>query len=137
MRALAIDFGTVRIGLALSDELKMFASPLKVVANGEEAPAEIARLVDDNGVDVVVIGMPYRLDGTESDTTRAVKEFILRLRPLIATPIVEWDEAFSTRAASSRMIGAGVRKKKRQEKGTADLWAASVILQEYLDARPR
>ena len=80
MRALAIDFGTVRIGLALSDELKMFASPLKVVANGEGAPAEIARLVADNGVDVVVIGMPYRLDGTESDTTRAVKEFILRLR---------------------------------------------------------
>lgn len=135
MRALAIDYGTVRIGLALSDELKMFASPLKVVRESAEAPAEIAAIVAANGVDVVVLGMPYRLDGSASETTLRVKAFAEKLRVLLTCPIVEWDEAFSTRHASAQMIGAGVRKKRRREKGTSDMWAASIILQEYLDSR--
>lgn len=136
MRALAVDYGTVRIGLAISDELKMFASPLKVLATSADSPAEIAGIVASGGVDVVVLGMPYRLNGTESETTKRVKAFAEKLRPLLSCPLVEWDESFSTQRASERMIAAGVRKKKRREKGTSDLWAASVILQEYLDSRP-
>ncbi|MEP7218125.1 MAG: Holliday junction resolvase RuvX [Bacteroidota bacterium] len=134
MRILAIDFGTVRIGTALSDELKMLASPYKVVQYSRNSPADIAAIVAEQKVETVVMGMPYALDGTESEMTRQTKNFAEKLRAIIPCPVVEWDEAFSSRKAGERMRGAGVRKKKRSQKGITDTWAAAIILQEYLDA---
>ncbi len=134
MRVFSIDFGTVRIGTALSDELKMFASPFKVIAASRHAVAEIAALVAENNVETIVIGMPYALDGSESAMTLQTKAFATKLRELVRCPVVEWDEAFSSRKAGEQMRGAGVKKKKRQQKGTTDTWAAAIILQEYLDS---
>lgn len=134
MRILSIDYGTVRIGTALSDELKLFASPYLVVPAGEGAAEAIAAIVRDNGVEQVVIGMPYALNGTESHMTRQTKEFAERLRAILPCAVVEWDESFSSRAAGEKMRGSGMKKKKRQEKGTTDTWAAAIVLQEYLDS---
>lgn len=134
MRILSVDFGTVRIGTALSDELKMLASPYKVIPYTKDAAEVIAGLAREHAVESVVVGMPYTLDGTESLMTRQTKNFAARLRALVACPVIEWDEAFSSRKAGERMRGAGVKKKKRQEKGTTDAWAAAIILQEYLDS---
>jgi len=134
MRILSIDYGTARLGLALSDELKMFASPLIVLPYSAAVVEQIERIVRENDVERVVLGMPYALDGSETPSTRRVKEFAERLRTALPCPVDEWDESLSTRSASELMIGAGVRKKSRRRKGTADLWAASIILQEYLDS---
>jgi putative Holliday junction resolvase len=134
MRVLSIDFGTVRIGTALSDELKMLATPLKVIPYTKSAAEEIAALVAASDVDTVIIGMPYMLDGGESLMTVQTKNFAAKLRALIPCQVIEWDEAFSSRRAGERMRGAGMKKKKRQQKGTTDAWAAAIILQEYLDS---
>jgi putative holliday junction resolvase len=134
MRILAVDFGTVRIGTALSDELKMLAAPYKVIPYSKDAAETLAALAAQENVESVVIGMPYALDGTESSMTRQTKNFAARLRPLLSCPVIEWDEAFSSRKAGERMRSAGMKKKKRQVKGTTDTWAAAIILQEYLDS---
>jgi putative Holliday junction resolvase len=134
MRILSIDFGTVRIGTALSDELGMFATPHAVIPYAADAAQELAAIAVREHVGCVVIGMPYALDGTESSMTRQTKNFAAKLRALLACPLVEWDEAFSSRKAGEKMRSAGMKKKKRQVKGTTDAWAAAIILQEYLDS---
>lgn len=134
MRALGIDYGTVKVGLALSDELKMLASPYKVIPSNAQLAEEIARVVIENNVDTIVMGMPY-YDGAETGTTVKVRAFTERLRSMVSVPIYFWDESFSTRFARSRMVDAGLKKKKRQARGTTDTWAAAIILQEYLDNR--
>jgi putative Holliday junction resolvase len=134
VRVLAIDYGTVRVGTALCDELGMFATPYRVLPADRNLPEEIARIVRDNGVDHILLGMPYALDGSQTDTTRRVKAFAEKLRALLPCPIVEWDESFSSRTAVSKMIGSGVSRKKRRQKGTTDTWAAAILLQEYLDS---
>ena len=134
MRILSVDFGTVRIGTALSDELGMFASPHVVIPYSAEAASELAAIVEREKVGRVVIGMPYPLDGPEPAMTRQTKNFANRLRTILPCPVVEWDEAFSSRKAGERMRSAGMKKKKRQTKGTTDTWAAAIILQEYLDS---
>lgn len=134
MRVLAIDFGTVRIGTALSDELGMFARPYEVITFSKEAPAAVAELVRASGATAVVLGMPYALDGSETEMTRRTKNFAEKLRPLLACPLVEWDEAYSSRTAGTLMRDAGMRRKRRRQKGKTDTWAAAVILQGYLDS---
>jgi putative Holliday junction resolvase len=134
MRALGVDYGTVKVGLALSDELKILASPYKVIPSTASLAEDVAAIVEENGVDLIVVGMPY-YDGAETGTTAKVRAFTERLRTLVAVPIYFWDESFSTRFARSRMIDAGVRKKKRTARGTSDTWAAAIILQEFLDNR--
>lgn len=134
MRILSVDFGTVRIGTALSDELKMFASPYKVIPYSKDAAEAVAAIAREQSVESVLIGMPYTLDGTDSTITRQTKNFAAKLRALLHCPVIEWDEAFSSRKAGEGMRGAGMKKKKRQVKGTTDTWAAAIILQEYLDS---
>jgi putative Holliday junction resolvase len=124
----------VKVGLALSDELKILASPYKVIPSTASLAEDVAAIVEENGVDLIVVGMPY-YDGAETGTTAKVRAFTERLRTLVAVPIYFWDESFSTRFARSRMIDAGVRKKKRTARGTSDTWAAAIILQEFLDNR--
>ncbi|HVZ41663.1 MAG TPA: Holliday junction resolvase RuvX [Candidatus Kapabacteria bacterium] len=133
MRILSIDFGTVRIGTAISDELGIVAAPLVVIPNGADAHERVAALARSNGAERVVIGMPYALNGAESDMTRMTREFAERLRPLLPCPLVEWDEAFSSRKAGERMRSANVGRKRRRQKGETDTWAAAIILQEYLE----
>jgi putative holliday junction resolvase len=134
MRALGIDYGTVKVGTALSDELKMLATPFKVLPSNSHLADEIVRIVQENNVDTIVMGMPY-YEGAETVTTAKVRAFTDKLRTMVAVPIFFWDESFSTRFARSRMVDAGVKKKKRQARGTSDTWAAAIILQEFLDNR--
>ena len=132
MRALGIDHGTVRVGLALSDELGLLARPLEVVAEGE-AVRRIGEVVRERGVTVVVVGWPVRMDGTEGTATERVRVFLERLRPVLpeGVEVRLRDESLSTVTASERLRAAG-RKAKRQ-RPVIDQAAAAVILQEYLD----
>jgi putative Holliday junction resolvase len=135
MRLLGIDPGARRIGLALSDEDAVIASPHSTVeVQGlERALREVAALAAKLGVERVVIGLPLRLDGSEGEASRRVRLLADRLGVLTQLPIVLWDERLTTRAADRALSEAGVRGSKRRQ--VVDRVAAALILQSYLDAQ--
>ena len=134
MRALGIDYGLRRIGLALSDASGTLASPLGVLMRPKSeretlklVRAEVARLAaEDDGLAAVVVGWPRRLDGSPNDQTPLVETFAQALGAALTVPVVLQDERLAT----------GERDwKKRKLK--LDAAAAAIVLQDYLDARPR
>jgi putative Holliday junction resolvase len=139
VRALGIDYGERRIGLALSDATGLLARPWKAIA-GAGSPAaaaaalrpEIASLQrEDDGLAAVVIGLPRRLSGEATHATAAASELAARLRTLVDVPVVLQDERLSSREAESRLAERerDWRKRKRQ----LDAASAAIILQDYLD----
>jgi putative Holliday junction resolvase len=138
-RALGLDIGTRRIGVALSDSAGTVATPYEVVdRSGERARdhRRIAALVDEAGAAVVVVGMPLSLDGSVGPAAQAVLDEIDQLRGVVAAEIVTWDERLSTVQAERSLRAGNVRKGKRRR--VVDQVAATVILQSWLDAgQPR
>lgn len=143
MRALGIDYGARRLGLALSDASGTLASPFRVVERPASDRAtvtlvadEVARLAaEDDGLAAVVVGWPRRLDGTPNAQTPIVEAFARALEATVTVPVVLQDERLSSVEAESRLA---VRERDwRARKKTLDAAAAAVILQDYLDARPR
>ncbi len=130
-RAMGIDYGRARIGLALSDELRMLAHPLETLTNDKRAIARVADLVKDRNVDAVVIGMPRMMAGQPGSEADEVKEFVARLGRRISCPIVQWDERLTTVAAHRALQDAG--KKTKEIRGYVDQVAAQLILQTFLD----
>jgi len=135
MRILAIDYGTVRVGTALSDELGILASPFRLLRYSRAVVEEIAKIVEEHNVGTVVVGMPTAPNGEDSLTVRQVRNFVERLHGALPNATVTtWDESRSTLRAVGMMQSAGVGRKGRREDGKRDLWAAALILQEYLEA---
>jgi putative Holliday junction resolvase len=139
MRALGVDLGGRRIGLAISDASGVLARPLAVIeASG---PAQLARVVEavgraaaeEDGLGLVVVGLPRRLDGTPNDQTAGVAAFVEALRARIPQPVVLQDERLSSVEAESRLALRDRDWRSRKKK--LDAAAAAVILQDYLDAR--
>jgi putative Holliday junction resolvase len=143
VRALGIDYGRRRIGLALSDPTGLLARPWKTLlrAGGPAESAlalaqEIAGLVaDDDGLSAVVVGWPRRLNGEATDQSADVSALVDRLRGLITLPVHEQDERLSSVEAESLL--ARREKDWRARKAHLDATAAAVILQDYLDAQAR
>lgn len=133
-RILALDPGTKRIGVALSDELGWTAQPLETYERRSVAAdvAHIQRLVSQYQVTRIVMGFPVRLDGTLGPAALQVQEFIEQLQQTVTVPIVTWDERMTTKAAEEVLIQANMSRKKR--KGTVDRVAAAILLQSYLAA---
>jgi len=134
MRILALDHGTVRIGVALSDEMKLIASPLEFIP-AEPAAAAFARikeLIRDKAVEQIVIGMPRNMDGSFGPAAEKVRDFVEKLKVDITTPIRTWDERLTSTQANRLLIQGGVRRDKRKEK--VDGMAAAILLQSFLDA---
>lgn len=132
-RVLGIDYGDVRIGVAMSDETRFLASPLTTVLNGKDAASEIAMLIKEHGVDIVVIGLPLNMDGSAGPATEKVRAFSEKLKKQTAIPIVEMDERLSTVTAHENLREAGLDGRKR--KHVVDMAAAQVILQDWLDSQ--
>ncbi len=138
MRALGVDLGTRRIGLAISDTTRTLARPLTTLAVTSESDAvvrvaeTIARLsAEDDGLALVVVGVPSRLDGGANDSTARARAFITALQTRTTVPIATEDERLSSREAESRLA---LREKDwRKRKDKLDAAAAAVILQDYLD----
>ncbi len=133
-RLLALDVGDKRIGVAVSDELGILATPLTVIqhTNWRKDIARVLEIARQENVVGIVVGVPYYLDGTESEQTRKVKRFIQRLRERTDLPVYEWNEALSTEEAETRLRQAG---RKRHPGEAIDAEAAAVILQEFLESR--
>ena len=131
-RILALDYGTVRIGVALSDELGWTAQPLETINRRtlDRDIAHIASLVGTHEVGQVLLGFPIQLDGREGPAIQAMREFQARLEQGVPVPVILWDERLTTKAAEDLLIAADVSRKKR--KGVVDRIAASILLQSYL-----
>ncbi len=134
MRILALDHGTKRVGVAVSDELKMIAQPLEYIP-AEPVGALLERLnqlVRDNEVELFLLGMPRNMDGSYGPAALKVREFAAVLGAKFAVPIKLWDERLTTTQAQKFLIAAGVRREQRKEK--IDQTAAAIFLQSYLDS---
>jgi len=133
MRIMALDHGTVRIGVAVSDELKMIALPLEFI------PAEplggvftrIGQLLQEKEVEQIVVGMPRNMDGTYGPAAEKVRGFVEQLRSITSVPIRLWDERLTSTQANRILIQGNVSRKNRKK--VVDQTAAAILLQSYLD----
>ena len=134
-RILALDYGTKRIGVALSDELGWTAQPLETFERRtlDHDVAHVAALVQAHAVGEVVLGFPLQLDGREGPAIQAMRNFAAHLEQGLPVPLVLWDERLTTKAAEDLLIAADVSRKKR--KGAVDRVAAAILLQSYLASR--
>src|SRR6266403_2519688 len=130
---LAIDFGSVRIGVAISDELQLLAHPLETIAANERSAVRVAEIVRERKVDHVVVGIPRQLSGKIGAAASDTLGFVDNLRAILPCPVVTWDERLTTVAAHRALREAG--KKTRATRGYVDQVAAQMILQGYLDRR--
>jgi putative Holliday junction resolvase len=134
MRALGIDHGTKRIGIAISDELGIIAQPLEFI------PAEpfadflrrLKEIIREKQVEQLVLGMPRNMDGSYGPAALKVQEFAAVLRDSVAVPLALWDERLTSAQANRFLIEANVRRAQRKEK--VDKTAAAILLQSYLDS---
>ena len=134
-RILGIDYGTKRVGLAISDELGMIAFPLSVIENisPRRVAEEIVKIAAERKVESLVLGLPVNLNGTRGPAVENVEKFAEVLKRHLAIPLAFWDERLSTRIAERAMIEGGVRRERRRE--CIDKATAQIILQSYLDAQ--
>ncbi|WP_300665054.1 Holliday junction resolvase RuvX [Fluviicola sp.] len=134
-KILAIDFGLKRTGLALSDELQMFAFGLKTI-DSKTLMDELKILVEKEKVTEIVIGEPKRLDASDSHITqnvRLLREAVQKNFPGVLVNLL--DERFTSKMASAAIAQSGLKKKDREQKGLIDTVSATIILQDYLQTR--
>lgn len=135
MRALGLDLGERRIGVALSDSDGRLATPYEVVTRSGDRRRDHARitaLVAEAEAEIVVVGLPLSLDGTVGAAAEGVQTEVAELRRLLPVSVETWDERLSTVEAERRLRSAGLRGKQRRR--VVDQVAATVILQSWLDA---
>ncbi len=134
---LAIDPGTVRLGLALSDPTGLIATPLKVMRRRSLAQdlAEIARIARAENVQGIVMGLPRRLDGSLDASAQAARAFAEAVQSSTGIVVQLWDERLTTVAAQRHLLAAKASRKVRR--APIDALAAALLLQNYLDARSR
>jgi putative Holliday junction resolvase len=130
---MGIDFGAMRIGVALSDELQMLAHPAEtiVVAKSKDPVARIAAIVLEKNVERIVVGLPRHMNGVRRIAEEA-SGFAEKLRAVVKCEVCTWDERLSTVAAHRALRAAG--KSSRQTRDYVDQVAAQIILQSYLDS---
>ena len=132
-RILAIDYGTKRVGLAVTDPMKIVCSPLDTIHNQDLYPF-LKNYLSVEGVEKVIIGMPLKEDGSPTDSTPHIIGFIRKFKKLYPSiPIIEEDEAFTSQKAVEAMIQGGMKKKDREKKENLDKLSATFILKNYLE----
>ena len=137
-RILGIDYGTRRIGISLSDPLQIIAQPFDTLPNDKLSIRRICEIVEKEGVEVVVVGMPLNLKGEKAQKAQEVERFIELLKGETSVEIACWDERFTTTIAHRTMRDMGTRREERRSnRGRIDAMAAAILLQSYLDSRKR
>jgi putative Holliday junction resolvase len=134
MRILALDHGTKRIGLAISDEMGIIAQPLEFL------PAEpladflkrLKDIVDNRKVDEILVGVPRNMNGTYGPAADKARDFVAALKTVLTIPVKTWDERLTSVQANRFLIETGMRREKRKER--VDQTAAAIMLQSYLDS---
>jgi len=131
-RIVAIDYGTKRTGIAVTDELQLIASGLTTVATKELLPFLKAYFHKEN-VELILVGEPKQMDNTPSESEVFIGKFLENLaKEIPSIPIKRVDERFTSKMAFQTMIDSGLNKKQRQNKALVDEISATIILQDYL-----
>lgn len=134
-RIIAIDYGSKRVGLAVTDPLQMIASPLDTI-HSKDVIQYLKDYLAREEVSLFVLGKPLQMDGSDSESARLVENFLSLLRKNFPTVQVERvDERFTSKMARQTLFDAGKKKKDRQDKSLLDKVSATIILQTYLDSR--
>jgi putative holliday junction resolvase len=134
MRILALDHGAKRIGVAVSDELKLIGQPLEFIPAAPFATflGRLNELVREKEVELILVGMPRNMDGSYGPAALKVREFVGALKEAVTIPIQTWDERLTSAQAQRFLIQGGVRREARKQK--VDKTAAAILLQSYLDS---
>jgi len=137
MRVLAIDHGTKRMGIAVSDELGILAQPLEFIPADpfHEFLARLKQILGDREIDQILVGMPRNMDGSYGPQALKVQDFVAALKKSVLQPIKTWDERLTTVQAAWALRASGKKAKKQKDK--VDAAAAAVLLQGYLDSLAR
>ena len=137
MKILGLDLGSKTIGVAISDDLVLTAQVLTSIKRTvlEKDLAVIVSLVNEYQVQEIVVGLPINMDGTKGASARQAEAFIDKLRETFSIKIIPWDERLSTVAAERILLEGDLSRKKRRK--VIDRLSAAIILQGYLDSRPR
>jgi putative holliday junction resolvase len=133
-RVLAIDYGSKRIGLALSDPLLIFSYSYKTILNDNKLWHNLDQVIKEKDVVKIILGVPYQENGKLSSNAPIIFKFKDALSKRYALDIIEWDESQTSERAKEIIIQTVPGKKKRRDKGLIDRGSASILLQEYLDS---
>ncbi len=134
-RIFAIDYGHKRVGMAVTDPLQIIATSLETVSPKELLPF-LTNYFAKEKVDTIVLGLPTRLDGTDTNITGFVKGFTGTLKKAFPEiEVVNHDERFTSALALKSMIASGTSKKDRRKKGNIDMVSATIILQSYMESQ--
>jgi putative Holliday junction resolvase len=137
---LGIDAGERRVGVAMSDELRLLASPLTVLDRAHGlAPVldTLAELTVREGVVQIIVGLPLNADGSQGRQARRAQDFARVASRVIGIPVQLWDERLSTQEAEEILRAQGRNLRRLRQRGEIDAVAAAVILQDYLDHGPK
>ena len=132
-RIMALDYGTKRIGVAISDPLQLFAKPHSVIpnTNPEDVLIAIQALINSQSVELIVLGMPYAIDGSHTPKTIETEEFAKILKESLTIPVYTWDERYSSQEAEAELRTMG--KSWQDARKMVDAMAAAMILKSYLE----
>ncbi len=137
-RFLGIDYGSVRIGLSLSDPLKIIAQGFKTIQNDERCFDNILAIINEQNVGKIIVGKPLNLKGEIGAKAEEVLEFVKKLQEKTSVEIIQIDERFTSVMAQRSIMSMGMKKKQRRNnKGKIDEIASAILLQGYLDSVKR
>lgn len=133
-RILAIDYGKKRVGIAVTDPLKLIATGLCTVASND-AIKFLKEYTSKESVERIIIGLPKQMDYSESESMVYIKPFLAQLaKHFPAIPVEAYDERFTSKLAQRAIIDAGVKKMDRRDKSLVDMVSATIILQSYMQS---
>ncbi len=131
---LAIDYGTKRVGLAISDPQQKIASPLKTIPL-EQAIENIQQISKDHQIETIILGMPKQKNGQYSEIINQIKEFEAMIKTVLPrVRIVHHEERYTSKMAQRIVIDSGIKKQKRKNKSLLDKISASIILESYIES---
>ena len=134
-RILALDYGKVRTGIAVTDEMQLIASGLTTVKTEELIPF-LKNYITEENVKCFVVGQPKKMDNTASESEALIEPFLIQLKKHIPNiPVERQDERFTSKMAFQSMLDSGMKKSKRKNKALVDEISATLILQAYLDRK--
>lgn len=132
-RIMAIDYGSKRVGIAVTDTLQLIATGLTTV-HSKDVTEFLKKYVAKEPVACIVVGEPKRMNNQASESARFIDPFVVHLKRTFPTiKIDRWDERFTSKMAFQTMIDSGLKKKDRQNKELVDEISATIILQDYLN----
>jgi putative holliday junction resolvase len=134
-RIMAIDFGSKRVGIAVTDEMQIIATPLTTV-HSKDIFTFLHEYVSREKVDIIVVGEPKQMNNTPSEAVLVIEPFVKRLRKEFPVTSVERiDERFTSKMATISIRESGVNRKRRHDKSLVDTVSATLILQSYMEGR--